>query len=134
LHDVIAEPVETDFVGAFAYLGLRWNRRSLLVNFTDFEDPDRAASLAAAFGPMVRRHYALVVRVQDPRLDEIRKAAPETLEVLYRKAAANMLLEDRKSAAVLLQSAGLHVMQSEPQDLAANLVSYYFMVKEMSLL
>ncbi|HEY0866735.1 MAG TPA: DUF58 domain-containing protein, partial [Fimbriimonas sp.] len=61
IHDLVAEPVETDPIGAFAYLGLRWRRRSLLVNFTDFDDPDRARDLVAAFGPMARRHLALMV-------------------------------------------------------------------------
>lgn len=134
LHDLLAEPTESDPVTAFGYLSRRWNRRSLVVNFTDFDDPDVARSMVMAMGPLSRRHYVLTVRVQDPRLDEIRKAEPSTLESLYQKAAAEMLLTDRRDALLVAQTAGIHVLTSEPQDLASNLVSYYFMVKERSLL
>jgi uncharacterized protein (DUF58 family) len=134
IHDLEAEPVETDPLGAFAYLGLRCHRRSLLVNFTDWDDPDRARDLVAAFRPMARRHLALMVHVQDPRLDEATAGKSETVEDLYRKAAAEMLLEDRREAVGIVESAGIHVVRTEPQDLAASLVNFYFTVKEKSLL
>ncbi|HEY0865825.1 MAG TPA: hypothetical protein VGE01_00515, partial [Fimbriimonas sp.] len=70
----------------------------------------------------------------DPKLDEVVKAPSDSLENLYRKAAAGMLLDDRKSATAIVEAAGIEVLRSEPQDLAANLVSFYFTVKEKSLL
>lgn len=134
IHDLVAEPVESDPVGAFAYLSSRWNRRSLLVNFTDYEDEDRARELITAFGPMTRRHLALLVRVLDPRMNEALVKPPETVPEMYLQTAATILLEDRRNAGTLIASAGIHTIDSEPQDLAASLVSYYFQVKERSLL
>jgi uncharacterized protein (DUF58 family) len=134
IHDLIAEPVESDPIAAFAYLGARWNRRSLLVNFTDYEDPDRARDLVSGFGPMARRHLALMVRVTDPRVDEVLKAPVETVRDMYRHAAGHVVTEDRRAAKSTIAAAGIHTLDSEPQDLAAALVSYYFLVKERSLL
>ena len=134
VHDLVAEPVESDPVTAFGYLATRWKRRSLLVNFTDYEDVDRARDLAIAFGPMARRHLALICRVQDPRVDDVLQAPVATIDDMYRKAAASMLMEDRKAATMLVGAAGIHNLDSEPEDLAANLVSFYFHVKERSLL
>ncbi|AIE85157.1 hypothetical protein OP10G_1789 [Fimbriimonas ginsengisoli Gsoil 348] len=134
IHDLIAEPVESDSAGAFAYLASRWNRRALLVNFTDYEDEDRARTLVQAFGPMARRHIALLVRVLDPRVNEVLVPLPETLTQMYAQAAATAILEDRRSAGTVVSSSGIHTLDSEPQDLAASLVSYYFLVKERSLL
>ena len=134
IHDLVAEPVESDPVAAFAYLGARWNRRSLLVNFTDYEDPDRARDLVAAFGPMARRHLALMVRVLDPRIDEVLRAPVETERDLYRYAAGQLVMEDRRTATSIVAASGIHTLDAEPQDLAAALVSYYFSVKERSLL
>ena len=57
-----------------------------------------------------------------------------TVDDMYQKAAASMLMEDRKAATALVGSAGIHNLDSEPQDLAAKLVSFYFNVKERSLL
>jgi len=134
VHDLVAEPVESDPIGAFAYLSTRWKRRSLVVNFTDYEDEDRARDLATAFGPIARRHLALICRVQDPRIDEVLQTTVVTVEDMYRKSAASMLMEDRKAATTVVGAAGIHNLDSEPQDLAAKLVSFYFHVKDHSLL
>jgi uncharacterized protein (DUF58 family) len=134
IHDLVAEPAESDPGAAFAYLSTRWNRRSLLVNFTDYEDADRARDLVLSLAPMRRRHLALLVRVLDPRIDEVLVAPLATVKDMYMQAAATVLLEDRRTARTVISAAGIHTLDSEPQTLAANLVSYYFMVKERSLL
>ena len=134
VHDLVAEPVESDPVAAFSYLVTRWKRRTLLINFTDYEDPDRAKDLVVAYGPMARRHLALICRVQDPRLDEVLNTNVKDIDDMYRKAAANMLMSDRKTATSLITSAGIYNLDAEPQDLAAKLVTFYFNVKARSLL
>ncbi len=134
IHDLVAEPIESDPVAAFGYLSARWKRRSLLVCFTDYEDPDRAGDLVMAIGPMARRHLAIVVRVTDPRIDEITRSRVETVPQMYLKASATMLSEDRRAAASAMAAAKLHTLDSEPQDLARKLVNYYFTVKERSLI
>ncbi len=134
IHDLVSEPVESDPVTAFAYLATRWKRRSLLVNFTDYEDEDRAKDLAVAFGSLARRHLTLICRVLDPRVDEVLYSSVQNVQDMYRKAAANLLMENRRAATHIVGAAGIHNLDSEPQDLAANLVSYYFHVKERSLL
>lgn len=134
LHDQVAEPVESDARGAFAYLGSRWKRRSLVVAFTDLEDRFRADELMTALGPLTRRHLVLLARVTDARLGEAAAQPVATLPAMYERAAATMLTQDRKEAASVLSAAGVHNLESEPQDLAASLVSFYFQVKERSLL
>lgn len=134
IHNIVAEPVESDPVGAFSYLATRWKRRSLIVAFSDAEDDDQARELVTALGPMARRHLTLLARVSDPRLKELADSGLNVLDDLYFKAAALTFVGDRKRAGTVLDSAGVHSLDSEPQDLAAALVSYYFMVKERSLI
>lgn len=134
IHDLVADPVESDPAAAFAYLSSRWNRRSLLVNFSDYEDEDRARELVTAFGPMRRRHLALLVRVLDPRIKELLAPVPSTVHEMYQQTAATMILDDRRKAGTIVSTSGIHTLDSEPQELAANLVNYYFLVKERSLL
>jgi uncharacterized protein (DUF58 family) len=134
IHDLVAEPVETDTAAAMSYLSAKWKRRSLLVCFTDVDDEDQARSVAQAFGPLARRHLPLVVRVSDGRLKELADRPLASLDDMYGKAAAVMLQSDRRAADAVLASAQIHSLESEPQDLAASLVSFYFMVKERSLL
>lgn len=134
LHDLTAEPVETDSVAAFSYLGARFKRRALVVNFTDADNAEEATELAKAFGALTRRHITLAVRVADPNLKEVAQASIHSAEDLYMKAAALTFAEDRVKAATVLTTQNIHQFESEPQDLASDLVSFYFMVKERSLL
>lgn len=134
IHDVVAEPVETDVAAAFAFLGARWKRRSLLINFTDVEDEEAAQALLGSFGPLARRHVSLVARVGDPMLKGVSTGAIHSADDLYLKAAALTFVDDRRRAGIFLSAADIHHLEAEPQDLAAALVSFYFMVKERSLL
>ncbi len=134
LHDQVAEPLESDARGAFAYLGSRWKRRSLVVAFTDLEDASRARDLMVALGPLTKRHLVLMARVGDGRIGEVLASRTLTERDMYKKSAAILLQEDRKEAESVLSAAGVHNLEAEPQELAAALVSFYFMVKERSLL
>ncbi len=134
LHDLVAEPIESDPAAAFAFLASRWKRRSLVVAFTDLEDPDRARTLATALGPQARRHLLLIARVSDPRLKEAVDPPMTQVDDMYLSAAAGLLISDRRAATSVLGASNIHNLESEPQDLAASLVSYYFDVKERALL
>jgi uncharacterized protein (DUF58 family) len=134
VHDLMAEPVESDPLTAFSYLTSRWKRRSLIVAFSDVEDPTEAKVMSTALSPLTRHHITLLARVSDPRLKELTELELIEVEDLYRKAAAHFVFDDRKLAGSVLDSHGIHSLQAEPQDLAASLVSFYFMVKERSLL
>jgi uncharacterized protein (DUF58 family) len=134
LHDLVAEPVQSDEAGALAYLSRRYKRRSLLVAFTDVDSVDGAEDMARAFGGVAKRHLSLLVRVADPRLKELLHQHVETSSDMYKKAAAIWVSNDRRAAESVLVASRLHTLEAEPQDLSAALVSYYFMVKERSLL
>lgn len=134
LHDLVAEPIESDPAAAFAFLGARWKRRSLVVTFTDLEDPDRAKSLAIALGPQARRHLLLLARVSDPKLKQALNSPIYELSDMYLSAAASLLTADRRAATSVLSAAAIHNLEAEPQELAAALVTFYFDVKERSLL
>jgi uncharacterized protein (DUF58 family) len=134
VHDLIAEPVESDGAAAFSYLGTRWKRRSLIVSFTDVLDADRAKDVASSLGPLSRRHLVLLARVDDPKLREVLEKPVDDVPSMYKKTAARMLRTDANAAQSVLQTAGIHTLEAEPQDLAAALVSYYFAVKEQALL
>jgi uncharacterized protein (DUF58 family) len=134
IHDLLAEPVESDPLAAFSYLQTKWTRRSLMVIFTDYEDEDRARELVTAFKPLARKHLAVIARVLDSRLDEVLSAPIENVKGMYLKSAAALLTKDRVAAKSLVAASGIHNLEAEPQDLAAALVNFYMVVKERSLL
>lgn len=134
IHDLSAEPIESDVAGAFAYLSTRWKRRSLLVGFTDAEDPDQADELARSMGPLAKRHIVVLGSVADPRLLAAATQPVDSAKSLYEKGSALTFVDGRKAAKSRLALAEIHSLDAEPQDLAAALVSFYFEVKEKGLL
>jgi uncharacterized protein (DUF58 family) len=134
LHDLVAEPVESDPTAAFAYLATRWKRRSLVIAFGGAADAEEAKAVCVSFSPIARHHIALLASVSDPGLRECVDRPVENSDDLYKKAASLFFYSDLKLASSILSGAGIHNVDAEPQDLAATLVSFYFMVKERSLL
>lgn len=134
IHDLVAEPVETDHLAAMSYLNMNWKRRSLLVLFTDLDGLEGAQSLTAALHPVTRRHLSVIARVADARLLTSYDQPVSTPRAFYERAAAEFLIADRRKAASVLNSAGLHNLEAQPEDLSAALVNFYFVVKERALL
>jgi len=135
IHGLQAEPTPSEPISAFGYLGSRWKRRSLLVVFTDCDDPASARELATALSPMARRHIVLVVRVRDPRVEEAIEAPSDRPEDrLYERASALWYREERRQASAVLSSVGIRNLEAEPDELAQALVTTYLQVKESGAL
>jgi hypothetical protein len=84
-------------------------------------------------GAITRRHVTLLARVSDPGHRRCVEAPIAQDSDLFQKASTLLLLSDRKRASSVLESARMHSLEAEPQDLSAALVNFYFMVKERSL-
>ncbi len=134
IHDTRAEPVQPDYIGAFAYLGTRWKRRSLMIVFSDAENEDQARELLAALGHLAKRHLLLLVRVSDPRLSELTNLPIESRADLSRRASALWYKADRRKAEAVLRSGGFQTLDSEPSELSSKLVGAYLRVKELNLI
>jgi uncharacterized protein (DUF58 family) len=129
MYDLVAEPVESDPVRAFSYLQARHKRRSLVLNFTSIDDRDRAREVVSSFGTLARNHIAVTANINDPRHRELLREYPSDTDSLFKYASTHYLSEERRQAMMLLRSSGLHHLESEPQDLASDLVNYYLEVK-----
>ncbi len=124
LHALKAEPIAANAKDSFGYLATRWKRRSLIIVFTEIEDSDSAKELLKVLGPLAKRHICLVVTVADPNLKkQIASESP------YLRTAALLFNEEREEAHRLLNQQGVRTLDSEPQDLAADLVNYYLDIK-----
>jgi uncharacterized protein (DUF58 family) len=134
MHDLEAEPVETDHARAFAYAASRWKRRSLFVLFTDVEDEEQARALASALAGLGRRHLVMTVRVTDPRLKELQALPVRTTREMHQRAAALWYFQDRARARRVLDGARIDSIEAEPNELSAALVSAYLRVKDLNLI
>lgn len=122
-------PVHTSFAALAAAIGARQNRRSLVVIFTDFNDPQLAEDLAAAMRLLRSRHAAIVVGMRDPVLDEVAAGPTRGRENLCRALAAATLAEERDTAALDLRKLGVEVVECGEARMAASAVERYLSVK-----
>ena len=121
--------VETNHTLAFAELGARTPRRSLLVVFTDFTDPTTASLLVENLGVLARRHAIIFVALRDPEHEPPIGEPPRSLD----DAAATVVRSDRaiqrQQVLDTLRRMGLTVLDCLPGTVTPRLISAYLELK-----
>lgn len=131
VHARIAEP---NYPAAFTYLAKQLRRRSLLVAFTDIIDAQASSALVAHLGKAASRHLPIVVAIRNPDLEASAQLAARTPAEVYRRAAAEELLQARAAALASMQRSGVLVADSRPTDAVPDVVNRYLDVKRRGLL
>jgi len=163
LASVQARRVEPDYPAAFATLGRKLRRRSLVVLFTDVVDPRTSRTLLAHLSTSARRHLPVLVAIRnvaveavahgagddalDPALAAGRDAAARAargdtaareaeihVERVYRRAAAEELMEERAVALNGVRRQGVMVADVRPDAVMAEVLARYAEVKRRGLL
>jgi uncharacterized protein (DUF58 family) len=134
LGQVHARLVEPNYPAAFTYLGKQVRRRSLLVVFTDIIDPLASAAIVSQLSRAADRHLPLVVAIRNPDLEAAAALEPTDDAAVYRRAAAEELLQARAAALAAMQRAGVLVADTRPGDAVPAVVNRYLDVKRRGML
>jgi len=134
LGSVQARMVEPNYPAAFTYLAKQLRRRSLLVIFTDVIDAEASGALVSHLVRSARRHLPLAVALRNPELEAVATAPAGDEPAVFRRAAAEELLEARAAALASMQRAGVLVADARPQDAIPAVVNRYLEVKKRALL
>jgi len=114
---------------AIPYLSRRWTRRSLVVFFTDFVDPEASRPLISQIAGLAKKHLVMCVAMADPAVTQAASGLPETPEDAYTAAAAVQTLTARKQAAMQLARSGVIVLDLPPEKFTPGVVNEYLNVK-----
>ena len=134
LGEVHAKVVEPNYPAAFTYLARQLRRRSLLVMFTDIIDSSASSALVAHLGKAAGRHLPIAVAIRNPDLEATAALAVEEEADVYRRVAAEELLQARGAALASMQRAGVLVADTRPNDAVPAVVNRYLDVKRRGLL
>jgi uncharacterized protein (DUF58 family) len=134
LGDVHAKMVEPNYPAAFTYLAHQLRRRSLLVMFTDIIDARASSALVAHLGRAAERHLPIAVAIRNPELEAAATLAAKDEADVFRRAAAEELLQARAAALAAMQRAGVLVADTRPTDAVPSAVNRYLDVKRRGLL
>jgi uncharacterized protein (DUF58 family) len=134
LGDVHAKMVEPNYPAAFTYLAHQLRRRSLLVMFTDIIDARASSALVAHLGRAAERHLPIAVAIRNPELEAAATLDAKDEADVFRRAAAEELLQARAAALAAMQRAGVLVADTRPTDAVPSAVNRYLDVKRRGLL
>jgi len=134
LGQVHAKLVEPNYPAAFTYLAQQVRRRSLLVLFTDIIDPLASSAVVSQLSRAAERHLPLVVAIRNPDLEMAGALEPVDEAAVYRRAAAEELLQSRAAALAAMQRAGVLVADTRPGDAVPAVVNRYLDVKRRGML
>lgn len=134
LAGVDARRVEPDYPGAFRYLGRQLRRRSLVVVFSDVVDPRSSRALLAHLSASARHHLPLLVAIRNVELEGAAVAPSAREEEVYRRAAAEELLQEREVALATVRRQGVLVADARPEDVVTGTMARYMEVKRRGLL
>jgi uncharacterized protein (DUF58 family) len=129
LYAVQPRLVEPDFASAYAFLGARKMRRSLVITFTDVIDPFSSAELVAASANLRRAHNALCVSISNRDVAQMAAQFPNDVPAMFDKSMAQRLLWQRQSALESLRARGVGVLDTDASQLSAAAVDRYLEMK-----
>ncbi len=129
MYQLEPELAESDYRGAFTETLVRFHRRALLVVLTELADQALGDTLLPALPLILRSHLVVVASVRDPDLLRWASSPADDASAAYRKAAAQVALEQRRALAAQLRGLGATGVVAPPGALAPALADAYLKVK-----
>jgi uncharacterized protein (DUF58 family) len=129
LYGIESEPVESDYTRAFAYLGAKHKKRSLIIIFSDLASGLAAKSLVAQVAPLWPRHLPLFVAINEPTIVELANQSARDSQMAYQRAVAEQLLNERALTLELLRQRGVMTLDVPANQLTIAVVNKYLELK-----
>ena len=134
VHDLHASLVESRHEEAFLYLQRMERKRSLVVMFTHILDDVNAMHVEQHCRKLVGRHLPMAVLLRDQALHRHLAHAPRNSQAFWRSAAAAHICNWRQELIDRLRVHGCLVLDCDPDELNAGVISRYLELKAKHLL
>lgn len=129
LYAVESQTVESDYARAFAYLGAKHKKRSLVVIFSDIATGIAADTLVKQIAPMSPRHLPLLVAISDPTVVQLARQLPRDSVGVYERAVAEQLVDERALILEKLRQQGVLTLDVPANQLTVAVVNKYLELK-----
>jgi uncharacterized protein (DUF58 family) len=134
LAQLDAEPSEADHLRATAVLGRLQPRRALILWVTDLAESAMRPEVIDGAAQLLHRHVVLFVAMAQPEVAAIAGAIPETVEEMFRSAAAQEMASRRELLLARLRDQGAITLDTLPNQMTASVLNHYLSIKERALL
>ncbi|WP_419740514.1 DUF58 domain-containing protein [Ruegeria sp.] len=128
------ESVETNHTLAMTELNGRTPKRSLIIVFSDFVDTTSAELMVENINALAKRHLIVFVTLSDPILEAQVNTAPQDMNDVAETVSTGQLLRERRLVLERLQQIGVTVIDAEPGEISARLISTYLEIKAREMI
>ncbi len=129
LYGVESQPVESDYARAFAFLGAKHKKRSLVVVFTDLSSGLAVDTIVAQMALLRPRHLPLLVAISDPSVHDLASQRPRDSQSVYERVVAEQLLSERTLLLESLRHRGVLTLDVPANQLTIAVVNRYLELK-----
>ncbi len=130
---VRAEAGEADHLRATATLNRLQPRRSLILWVTDLAETAMRPEVIDGAVQLLRRHVLLFVAMAQPEVESIAQVRPETVDQMFRGAAAQEMAGRRELLLARLHEHGALTLDLNPEALTSTVLNQYLTVKERAM-
>lgn len=134
LYRIEAALEESQYGKALDLAFARHHRRTLVVLFTDLQDPETSAGLLARTLALRPRHLPLVVSLLDEDVERAATNEPVEVHDAFVRHTAAVLEDDYKRTTAQLRNAGALALRAPATRFGAAAVNEYLRVKSRGLL
>ena len=130
---VHAESGEADHLRATATLNRLQPRRSLILWITDLAESAMRPEVIDGAVQLLRRHVLLFVAMAQPEVEAIAGKRPNTVDQMFRAAAAQEMAARRQLLLARLHEHGALTLDLNPEALTSSVLNQYLTVKERAM-
>lgn len=127
------ESSEADHLRATAVLNRLQPRRSLILWITDLAETAMRPEVIDGAMQLLRRHVLLFVAMAQPEVERIAAARPESIDAMFRAAAAQQMAARRELLLARLREHGALTLDLDPARLTSAVLNQYLAVKERAM-
>jgi uncharacterized protein (DUF58 family) len=133
LSQVRAEAGEADHLRATATLNRLQPRRSLILWITDLAETAMRPEVIDGAVQLLRRHVLLFVAMAQPEVESIAHRRPNSVDQMFRAAAAQEMASRRDLLLARLQEHGALTLDLNPEALTSSVLNQYLTIKERAI-
>jgi uncharacterized protein (DUF58 family) len=134
LYALEGAPIEPEYARAFAYLGERLRKHSLVLVFTELTNSTSTEMLVRQLLRLRRRHLCLLVTVGDPTVQKLARQPIHDSASLYERTVAEEMLTERDLVLQRLRQAGVLTLDVPADELSIGVINRYLEIKARQMI
>ena len=120
---------ESNFELLFYTLRSQLSRRSVLLFFTNFEQPIELKRNLKYLKSLNQKHLLVVIMFKNTELESVKDMPTTKMKDIYYKTFSQKSLMEKEKIAAEIKANGIQVILTAPEDLSVNTVNKYLEIK-----